>query len=495
MSQQLTSCVSLNAGGVGNSGSVGNIGVIGVNDVNVPNNINQNLESMMASMDSGLDHCNAGSSGNMGMQPHMSGPGSFMSNNCHINSMLSSMGQRLINPKMCGGFNPANGGIGRDGPGGLHGVLPNHRMISRMPMNFSNFNVSPNIQVKASTPNTIQYMPIRAQNNNNGNMRMPPSLEFLRYPNPQMAGASNIIDNGHIGQGNAGSSSEQGKINNCNNGPTVAGNTSTNFYGNCNQMMGSMEQEDMSGANLMSCHEINIGPHSSMIRGMRPIRQHMGHSGSQMVPGPRMQAPGVSVMPGHFPNGPQDSMECGDNSMFIGNKSNGNGPVQGSSQGIGGVPGQGQMFVGSGNSQQKSGIPMGANNTCHNMNTSNIGNNGQISANANVLPSEHNSSMQSPVNGQIMMGNNSNMLSNAIQVGNSASPVGCGGNGGNGPGDVGNVGYKPFVGPASNDLKYAQQYHSFQQQLYATSTRSQQNTGNTNIGSNASANSTFFVNK
>lgn len=489
MSQQLTSCVSLNAGGVGNNGGVGNMGVIGVNDVNVPNNVNQNLESMMASMDSGLDHCNAGASGNMGMPPHMSGPGPFMSNNCHINSMLGSMGPRLLNPKMCGGFNPASGGMGRDGPGGLHGVLPNHRMMSRMPMNFSNFNVSPNIQVKASTPNTIQYMPIRAQNNGSNNMRGPPSLEFLRYANPQMAGAGNIIDNSHIGQGNAGSSAEQSKINNCNNGPAGAGNTSINFFGNCNQM-GAMDQEDMSGANLMSGHEMNMGPQSSMIRGMRPIRQHMGHSGSHIVPGPRMQAPGVPVMPpGHFSNGPQDPMECGDNSMFIGNNANGNGPVHGPTQGVSGVPGQGQMYPG-GNSQHKS-KPMNANNICQNMNTTNLGNNGQISANANLLPNEHNTSMQSPVNGPIMMGN-SNMLSNAIQVGNSSSPVGCGGNGGNGSGDVGNVGYKPFVGPASNDLKYAQQYHSFQQQLYATSTRSQQNTGN---GGNVSTNPAFFVNK
>ncbi|XP_039968184.1 protein BCL9 homolog [Bactrocera tryoni] len=485
MSQQLTSCVSLNAG---NGGGVGNMGVIAVNDVNVPNNINQNLETMMASIDTGLDHCNAGSSGNMGMSPHISGPVPFMSNNCHINSMLGSMGQRLLNPKMCGSFNPANGGIGRDAPSGLHGVIPNHRMMSRMPMNFSNFNVSSNIQVKASTPNTIQYMPIRAQNNNNSNIRVPPSLEFLRYANPQMAGAGNMMDNGHIGQGNAGASSEQGKINNCNNGPAGAGNTSMNFFGNC------MEQEDMSGGNIMSSHEMNMSPHSSMIRGMRPIRQHMGHSGSQIIPAPRMQAPGVAIMPGHFPNGPQDPMECVDNSMFCGNNANGNVPVQGSTPGVSGVSGQGPMYPG-GNSQQKSGKTMSANIICQNMNISNISNNGQISANANLLPNEHNSSMQSPANGPIMIGNNSNMLSNAIQVGNSTPPVGCAANGGNGPVDVGNVGYKPFVGPASNDLKYAQQYHSFQQQLYATSTRSQQNTGNTNIGSNVSANPSYFVNK
>ncbi|XP_018798420.1 PREDICTED: protein BCL9 homolog, partial [Bactrocera latifrons] len=102
--------------------------------------------------------------------------------------------------------------------------MPNHRMMSRMPMNFSNFNVSSNIQVRTRTPNTIQYMPIRAQSNNNSNIRVPPSLEFLRYANPQMAGAGNIMDNGHIGQGNAGAS-EQSNISNCNNGPANTGNT------------------------------------------------------------------------------------------------------------------------------------------------------------------------------------------------------------------------------------------------------------------------------
>ncbi|XP_017471683.1 PREDICTED: protein BCL9 homolog isoform X1 [Rhagoletis zephyria] len=491
MSQQLTSCVSLNTGGGGNSAGVGNMGVIGVNDVNVPNNINQNMDTMMGSIDSGLDHCNAGSSGNMGMPPHMSGPGPFMSNNCHINTMLGPMGQRLLNPKMCGGFNPTNGGMGRDGPGGLHGVIPTHRMMGRVAMNFGSFNVSPNIQVKASTPNTIQYMPVRPQTNNNSNMRVPPSLEFLRYANPQISGTGNIMDNTHIGQGITGPPSDPNKISNCSSGPGVAGNAGMNFFGNCNQM-GSMvgDQEDMVAGNLIAGHEMGMGPH--MIRGMRPIRQqHMGHSTNQMIPGPRMQAPGVPVMPGHFANGQQDPMECGDASMFIANNPNANGPVQGPTQS---VPGQSQMYAG-GNSQQKPVKSLGASNICQNMNAPSLGNNGQLSANGNLLPNEHNTSMPSAVNGPLMMGNNSTMLSNAMQVGNNASPVGCSGNGGNGPGDVGNVGYKPFVGPASNDIKYAQQYHSFQQQLYATSTRSQQNTGNSNIGANVSTNPTFFVNK
>ncbi|XP_053968023.1 protein BCL9 homolog isoform X3 [Anastrepha ludens] len=491
MSQQLTSCVSINTGGAGS------MGLIGVNDVNLPNNLNQNMDAIMGSMDSGLDHCNAGSSGNMAMPPHINGSGSFLSSNCHINSMLGSMGQRLLNPKMCG-FNPASGGIGRDGQSGLHGVMPPHRMMGRMAMNFGSFNVSPNIQVKASTPNTIQYMPVRTQNNNSSNMRVPPSLEFLRYTNPHVAATGNIIDNSHLGQGNTGAATDPVKISNCNSGSGGAGNTAAHFFGNCNQMSSMVsEQEDMAGGNLMTGHEMNMVPHPTMIRGIRPIRQqhiHSGHSGNQMLPGPRLQAPGVTVMPGHFANGTQDPMECRESSVFMANNPSGNGPVHGLTQGVTGVPGQGQMFT-VGSSQQKTVKSIGTSSICPNMNTANVGNSGQISANASLLPNDHSSSIQSAVNGPIMMGNNSTMLSTAMQVCSSSSPVGCGGNGGNGSGDVGNVGYKPFVGPASNDLKYAQQYHSFQQQLYATSTRSQQNTGSSNIGSSVSTNPTFFVNK
>ncbi|XP_023158976.1 protein BCL9 homolog, partial [Ceratitis capitata] len=484
MSQQLTSCVSLNTGAVGNTGGVGSMAAIGVNDVNVTSNVNQNIDNMMASMDTGLDHCNTGSSG-MAMPPHMSGTGPFMSNNCHINSMLGPMGQRLLNPKLCAGFSPTTGSMGRDGPGGLHGVMSSHRMMGRMAMNFSNFSVPPNVQVKASTPNTIQYMPVRSQSNNNSNIRVPPSLEFLRYTNSQVTGAANIFDNSHMGQINTGPASDLGKLNNC-NGPAGAGNSGMSFFSNCNHM-GSMvaDQEDMAGGNLTPSHEITLGSHPSMVRGMRPIRQQQ-HLGNQMLPGPRMQNPGV--IPGNFPNGPQDPMECEDNSIYIGNShGNGHGPAQG-------VAGQNQMYSG-GNGQQKPVKSISSNNLCLNMNTPNATNNGPMTANSNLLPSEHNPSMLSPANGPLIMGNNINMLSNTIHVGSSISPAGCGSNTGNGPGDVGNVAYKPFVGPVSNDIKYAQQYHSFQQQLYATSTRSQQNTGNTNIGSNVSTNPTFFVNK
>lgn len=63
-------------------------------------------------------------------------------------------------------------------------------------------------------------------------------------------------------------------------------------------------------------------------------------------------------------------------------------------------------------------------------------------------------------------------------------PTGLGGGGGGGPGSSGPVGSggggynknSPIMGPgpANTDPNYAQQFHNFQQQLYATNTRSQQ---------------------
>merc|ERR1712071_43071 len=48
---------------------------------------------------------------------------------------------------------------------------------------------------------------------------------------------------------------------------------------------------------------------------------------------------------------------------------------------------------------------------------------------------------------------------------------GPGGGGGSGPGFKSS----PFLGPTTADPNYAQQFHNFQQQLYATNTRSQMN--------------------
>ena len=72
-------------------------------------------------------------------------------------------------------------------------------------------------------------------------------------------------------------------------------------------------------------------------------------------------------------------------------------------------------------------------------------------------------------------------------------PGGMGGqNQGPGPGQGGPA-FKssPFMGPTTADPNYAQQFHNFQQQLYATNTRSQMN----NQPPMGAANQSFFGHK
>lgn len=467
MSQQLTSCVSNVGSPAGGMNMIGQVSV----DMNIEHS------GIVPSLDStGMDQMNHGNLGNA--------PG-----NCHsINPIMNTMGQRMLSPKICGLGSGPNGVV-RDGsnsvPGpGFHGILtPGTRMMGRMPINFGQ-NFSPNIQVKASTPNTIQYMPVRSQNNSNssnnngGNIRMPPSIEFLqRYANPQLAssgGAGPLIghtipnDGGSImiGSGplNLNSPSEQqqqiqSKIGNNTNSNTNG--LGMNFFQNCNQLPVLDDDSPMTGGGLTG-HEIGLsqGP---MVRGMRPhgIRQHSGL-------GSRMQAPGPNIgnrQHGQF-NVTPDGLDCNDPTVIFNN-------VAGSCNNTSG------MFAGS---QQGQGSkphlhkPMPS-NMCQTQVGSNIGMQGPAP-------------VQVQGQGLTVMGgghNNSNLLSTGGNSGVS----------GGGP----SVGVN-FVGPSSNDLKYAQQYHSFQQQLYATNTRSQQHQlqqqGSSNMIAmppNLSPNPTFFVNK
>ncbi|XP_044251279.1 protein BCL9 homolog [Drosophila takahashii] len=476
MSQQLTSCVS-SMGSPAGTGGMTMMGGSGPADMNIEH-----------AMISGLD-----------------GPGmdAINQNNCHPMNVMNSMGQRMMNPKMCvpGGPNGPNGppgfnpnspnGVLRESPLGpgpvpgtgpanspnFQGVLPpGARMMGRMPVNFgSNFN--PNIQVKASTPNTIQYMPVRPQNpnnnNNNGgsNVRMPPSLEFLqRYANPQMASVGNGspicppsggdsvpgmpgMPGMMVGSGsgpmlmNSPGEQHQNKIAN-NPG---AGN-GINFFQNCNQM-GMMDEEGLAGHDVA----MNIGQ-PSMIRGMRP------HGMRPHAMGPRMQASVNRQI--QFSHG-SDGLDCvGDPTAFFNNATcNSAGPP---------------MFAASQQSNQPKpqhlkNMPGGM---CQNQTGLGVGpavGQGQIQMQGQG---------QGQGQGQSLIGPSNNNLMSAA-------------------GSVGPTNGINFVGPSSNDLKYAQQYHSFQQQLYATNTRSQQQQqmhqqqqGNMiTMPPNLSPNPAFFVNK
>ncbi|ALC48129.1 lgs [Drosophila busckii] len=473
MSQQLTSSISSSAGGI-------NMGLgTGAADINMEHGVGMDV--------SGLEHMSHPSSG-LGNIP----------NNCHsMNPLMNSMGQgqRMLNPKICNlghsGFNATgHNGATRDGsgqlpgaapgPGGLHGILPpGARMIGRIPVNFGQ-NFNPNVQVKASTPNTIQYMPVRPQgtnnSNNNGNsnssnVRMPPSLEFLqRYANPQMAttgggvhpmgneSASMMIGAGTIPMNmNSPNDQQQHQAHQQNkmmNNPNGINNgIGMNFFQNCQQMPG-LEDDGSSTIGVpggLPGHEMNVGMsmsmgigQASMIRGMRPhgMRQHPGL-------GSRMQSPGINVNignrhQGQFPGTP-DSLDCNDPNVSFNNVS---GSCQGGNPAMFGNVSQPQQ-QGQSKPHHIKQIPGGMCQT--------------------QIPS-------------------SNLISNGGGSVGGTAP-------GSGPGAVG----VSFVGPSSSDLKYAQQYHSFQQQLYATNTRSQQQQqqgGNLiTMPPNVSPNPSYFVNK
>lgn len=459
MSQQLTSCVSLNNNSVNNnSGSAGG-GMGGVmSDMNMTSNLNQNMDGVMMSMDGTMEHCSPGTNNSGQMGSGIGGPNGmpgFGLNGgpCHMNSMLGSMGQRLMNSKMCAtGYNagvPGNCGGVRENPSNYHGVMPPHRMMGRM-VNFTNFNISSNVQVKASTPNTIQYMPVRPHNNNGSNIRVPPSLEFLqRYTNPQMQcnifeqGAGNRSDPNKLG---ANIPNSPGSL-----GPNHAGGGGPGgFFPNFNQV-----DQDEIAANQMP-HDINFGS----VRGVRPMRMHSIPPGNNTgagpgsVTGPRMQSPLVGNASSQFVGGGsnQDMLECQEPNIFNAGQSGA------------------QLYPGDPKMTTSKGITA----ICQNLNSPNPNN--LNPNNGTILQNEHNQ-MQSSVSGNSALGPNNNMI---------GSMNACVGNN--------NPNYKSFVGPnsASSDLKYAQQYHSFQQQLYATSTRSQQ--GNVGMGNNNS-NPAFFVNK
>jgi len=418
-----------------------------------------------------------------------SGIDTINQNNCHsMNVVMNSMGPRMLNPKMCvaggpngpPGFNPnsPNGGLRENSIGSgcgsanssnFQGVVPpGARMMGRMPVNFgSNFN--PNIQVKASTPNTIQYMPVRAQNannnNNNGanNVRMPPSLEFLqRYANPQMGAVGNgspicppSASDGTpgmpglmAGPGAGGmlmnSSGEQHQ-NKITNNPGAS--NGINFFQNCNQMSIVDEEGGLPGHD----GSMNIGQ-PSMIRGMRPHAMRPNVMGARMPPVNRQIQFAQS----------SDGIDCvGDPSSFFTNAScNSAGPhMFGSAQQANQPKTQHIKNIPSGMCQNQSGLAVAQ---------------GQIQLHG-----------QGHAQGQSLIGP-TNLMSNAGSV--SAT---------NGVSGIN------FVGPSSTDLKYAQQYHSFQQQLYATNTRSQQQqhmhqqhqSNMITMPPNLSPNPTFFVNK
>ncbi|XP_075165490.1 protein BCL9 homolog [Haematobia irritans] len=221
MSQQLTgSAMGLSSiGGGGNNSSL----------------MDGNTGEMMGGPPSGrvndhsMDHCNQMPGNSLGMMGGLGvRSGQFPPD---INSM-DPMDQRMLNGKLGmppGHFNHNTlTGVGlRDSNMPGNEMMSSNRSIMpnrRMPNNFDNFNMSSNVHIRASAPNTIQYMPARAQNMNN--MRVPPNMEFFqRYPH-----------------GNMGAGNPSGHINNEMTNPNMM-----NMFGNCgpNRGGGGFDQNDL----------------------------------------------------------------------------------------------------------------------------------------------------------------------------------------------------------------------------------------------------------
>jgi len=119
-----------------------------------------------------------------------------------------------------GPFGPnAGGGGGMQHPGGMQGMQQPGGMPRMMgpgsrapgPNNGGGPFNGANVQVKASAPNTIQYLPARPQTSA-PSPRGPPSLEFLqRFTGPMSGGAggNNMDGNGGKGFFNSGGPQQQ----------------------------------------------------------------------------------------------------------------------------------------------------------------------------------------------------------------------------------------------------------------------------------------------
>lgn len=443
MSQQLTSNVSSSLnGGAGGAQPGGMMGGVGFNnhgmvmgDMNL-GGPHSNMPSECMGGNSGvLDNNLMGNPGMMGNNP---GPGVQVGYGGMSVGAMQMSGPRSMSPKLMnqmsgfpgGGTNGPGGGLG---PGGNMMMQP--RLMGRPPMGGigGSYNGA-NIQVKASAPNTIQYLPARPQVGNT-NPRGPPSLDFLqRFANPMQSMDGNggpinkMQPQSGVGQGGMPS-----YFQNCNQGPMgnagggvgnqqnmmgMSGGPPGPMDGNENMIVGQQMGGMMGPGPGQGNNPVMMGPQGIIMRGLRPPL----NQGTMM----RMQGPPPPhAMMGHqFNNGPTN----GNEQMF--------------QQGGAGGPPNSQMFV-TGNSK---GSPMGGG--------------GPPDTTQPLPPSMGGQNQQNP-------------------------------GGGGGP-NQNNFKSSQFVGPTTTDPNYAQQYHNFQQQLYATNTRSQL-TNNQGVGGGGGQ--TYFVPK
>lgn len=306
------------------------------------------------------------------------------------------------------------------GPGVFPGNQIPPRMMGRgMPMNMpgSPYNGA-NIQVKASAPNTIQYLPARPQMGSN-NPRGPPSIEFLqRFANPmnqmegnKMPGMGGFYPN-QMGPGAGGPQNNDMRMGGGMNHPhmehMIDGNMGSVGPGGPENhlnspMEGPMGPQGQGPSSMM----MSGGQNSMMMRALRPPNQ------MRMPPGP----PGM-MMGGGGPNMP--GRGGGNNHMF-------NGPPNANDHGmfLSGMPNSQQMFGsgpgsmgGKGNRMMGGMPPDGSQQILQNM-----GGPGPTNVNANNCgPNQQN-----------------------FKTGQ-------------------------FIGPNANDSRIDESFLKFQQELYATNT-------------------------
>ncbi|KAK2705333.1 protein BCL9 homolog isoform X2 [Artemia franciscana] len=377
--------------------------------------------------------------------PMMSGDPSMMKSGMPQNPMMMGGPQRSIGP---GGPYP------QMGPGGPQQMMGPGPMVSQRMMGHNASMNRPtgakgvpfngaNVQVIPSAPNTIQYLPSRPQTVNSS-PRGPPRLDFL----PTFSGPMDSKSGGPQGMqyftGGPNSSSTSGMPMGM-MGPNGPGNQNMSSGGPMN-MSGGMPMPNMGGPNHMMGMNGpmgNPGPGGNGPIGSMPMGSMMGGpGGGGMGPGGPM---GMSMPTG--PMGPGPNMNMMPSGMSMNMSS------QGMSMGGGRGPNPGQMM----RPQQMGGMYQGPGGPMSNDAMFMAGGGGPMPIN----PGGNNPMMMSS-SGGFSGGKQSQMGPDPSQ------PM-------NGPQFKGS-----YMGPSAADPNYAQQFHNFQQQLYATNSRNQM--GNPNMG-------------
>ncbi|CAG0894639.1 unnamed protein product [Darwinula stevensoni] len=292
-------------------------------------------------------------------------------------------------PMHPGNGSPKNAAMVMGAPRGHMGPGPGmqQRMMGPRPV----YTQGANIQVKASAPNTIQYLPTRPQTMNNQGPRGPPSLDFLQRFTSPMGNMDQKVPTHNL----------QYLPNSSQPPPSNMGPPQGSHGPNQPNMgppMGQMGPMGMNGPMMVPGG--GVPPNMNM----GPMNVNMG--------GPRHMMRGPVPGPPHMYPGGGNPNPGGSDGMFV----PGNGPPMGQPMMCPSGP-NGQMFM-------PKGSPM---------NMMGHGGGPGLGPGPGMPPSD------------------------------SSQPL---------PPSGGGFKNAAFMGPTTADPNYAQQFHNFQQQLYATNTRS-----------------------